>query len=100
MMNRTQRAYTRTGPQDFKHREFKIVKLFERKIENWFQNGHPMKSWITDNEGWYNRRENSAKDGTTTSPMSELRAQAAEAVKARRVRKAKTRTNQKYLNLV
>ena len=45
------------GRQDFKHREFKIVKLFERKIENWFQNGHPMKSWITDSEWWYNRRE-------------------------------------------
>ena len=31
--------------------------------------------------------------------MSELRAQVAEAVRARRLRKAKTRTNQKYLNV-
>ena len=35
--------------------------------------------------------------GALYTIMSELRAQVAEAVKARRIRKAKTRTNQKYL---
>jgi hypothetical protein len=85
-----------------------------------------MKSWITDSggmlgvndmqciqakkfsKGWYNtkRREISAlweqrqdvHKGCVV-PMSELRAQVAEAVKARRMRKAKTRTNQKYLKM-
>ena len=54
-----------------------IMKLFERAVIHWFQNGHPMKSWITGSEGvlgvndirakkfskgWYNtkRRETSA----------------------------------------
>jgi hypothetical protein len=35
----------------FKHREAKIVKLFERHRNaaiHWFKNGHPVKSWITN----------------------------------------------------
>ena len=59
----------------FKHRELKIVKLFERHRNaaiHWFQNGHPVKSWITDwgeretggtiSKEWYNikRRKTSA----------------------------------------
>ena len=83
-----------------------------------------MKSWITDSEGmlgaiekqakhvskvWYNntkRRETAALweqrqdvNNGCVVPMSELRAQVAEAVRARRMRKAKTRTNQKYLGM-
>ena len=80
-----------------------------------------MKSWITDSEGmlgvnekqakkfskgWYNIRrwetsalwEQHVHKGCVV-PTSELRAQVAEAVKARRMRKAKTRTNQKYLKM-
>lgn len=35
----------------FKHREVKLVQLFEMHRNaaiHWFQNGHPMKSWITN----------------------------------------------------
>jgi hypothetical protein len=35
----------------FKQREVKIVQLFEKHRNaaiHWFQNGHPMKSWITN----------------------------------------------------
>ena len=91
---------------------------------HWFQNGHPpMKSWITDSEemlgvsekqaekfsrGWYNikRQETSALwaqrqdipkgDGIS---MAQLRKQVAEAVKAKRARKAKTRTNEECLKM-
>jgi hypothetical protein len=37
----------------FKYREIKIVKLELHcsAAIHWFQNGHPMKSWITDSEG-------------------------------------------------
>jgi hypothetical protein len=97
-------TYTRTGPTRIRlqaPREFKIVQLFERHRNaaiHWFQNGHPMKSWITDSEGmlgvnekqakkisqeWYNikRRETSAlwaiHKGCVV-PMNELRAHVAD----------------------
>ena len=37
----------------FKYPEVKIVNLFEMHLSaaiHWFQNGHPMKSWITNSE--------------------------------------------------
>jgi hypothetical protein len=83
-----------------------------------------MKSWITDSEGmlgaiekqakhvskvWYNttkRRETAALWGQRQDvnkgcvvPMSELWAQVAEAMRARRMRKENNRTNQEYLKM-
>ena len=37
----------------FKHLKLKIAQLFEKHRNaaiHWFQNGHPMKSWITESE--------------------------------------------------
>ena len=110
----------------FKYPEVKIVNLFEMHRSaaiHWFQNGHPMKSWVTNSEEllgvsekqaekfskeWYNltRQETSAlweqrqdiRKGDEIS-MSKLREQLAEAVQAKRARKVKTRTNQKYLKM-
>jgi hypothetical protein len=92
---------------------------------HWFQNGHPMKSWITNSEetlgvsekqaekfsrGWYNikRQETSAlwaqrqdirKGDGISLTLRELCEKVAAAVKAKRARKAKTRTNEKYLKM-
>ena len=110
----------------FKFREMKIVNLFENHRNaaiHWFQNGHPMKTWITDCEEllgvnekqaekfskeWYNikrqetaalwaQRQNIFK--TDVISMSQLRDQLAEALKAKRARKSKTRSNERYLKM-
>ena len=105
----------------FKFREVKIVNLFESHRNaaiHWFQNGHPMKTWITDCEELLGVKY-SAKNGTTSNgkkrrlsraqrqnifkedevPMSQLREQMAEVLKAKRARKSKTRTNERYLKM-
>jgi len=110
----------------FKFREMKIVSLFESHRNaaiHWFQNGHPMKSWITDCEEllgvnekmaekfskeWYSikrqetaalwaQRQNIFKEDEI--PMTQLREQLAEVLKAKRARKSKTKTNEKYLKM-
>ena len=104
----------------------KIVNLFETHRNaaiHWFQNGHPMKTWITDCEEllgvnekqaekfskeWYNikrqetaalwaQRQNISKADVVS--MSQLRDQLAEALKAKRARKSKTRSNERYLKM-
>ena len=111
----------------FKYPEVKIVNLFEIHRDaaiHWFQNGHPMKSWITNSEemlgvsekqaekcrGWYKikRQETSAlwaqrqdirKGEGISLTLRELCEKVAAAVKAKRARKAKTRTNETYLKM-
>ena len=49
----------------FKFREMKIVDLFETHRNaaiHWFQNGHPMKTWITDCEELLGVNEKQAKN--------------------------------------
>jgi hypothetical protein len=104
----------------------KIVNLFETHRNaaiHWFQNGHPMKTWITDCEEllgvnekqaekfskeWYNikrqetaalwaQRQNIFKEDEVS--MSQLREQMAEVLKAKSARKSKTRTNEKYFKM-
>jgi hypothetical protein len=64
----------------FKYREMKIVNLFETHRNaaiHWFQNGHPMKSWITDSNEMLGVSEKQAEKfskecGTTSSDKKRL----------------------------